>query len=265
MKIMVAVKSAASLDEEFEFVDGAASVDPDYLEYDLNEWDSFSLEAALQIREAAREGEVVVITVGDDEGEQALLGCLARGADRAVRVWEEDLAEVGTDPLSTAYLLAAAIRREQPDLVLCGVQSSDQGNAAAGAAVAGYLDLPRVAVVREITYDAAANAVTVARELEGGLVERLRVSLPALLTVQTGINEPRYANLRAIKQARDKPMEVVDLEGIGSSVAEVMDRRGATLANLERPQATARAAMLEGDARQIGLRIAEIVKEGLSA
>ena len=214
MKIVVPVKQVAALDDEFELTGDGLGVDPDFIERDLNEWDAFSLEAALQLREQTGEdGEVVVVTVGDDEAEEALLGCLARGADRAVRVWDESLGDA--DVLAVARLLAAAVGRESPDLVLCGVQSSDAVNGATGVALAGFLELPHVAVVKQLDYDAASGSATVGRELEGGLVELLRVRMPALLTIQTGINEPRYANLRAIKQAREKPMEVASPGALG--------------------------------------------------
>ena len=99
--------------------------------------------------------------------------------------------------------------------MLCGVQSSDAVNGATGIALAGYLELPHVAVVKQLDWDAASWTATVKRELEGGLVEVLRVRTPALLTIQTGINEPRYANLRAIKQAREKPLEVTTPDDLG--------------------------------------------------
>src|SRR6201996_8607925 len=189
MKIVVPVKQVAALDDEFELLDDGSGVDPDFLEFDLNEWDAFSLEAALLLREQTGEdGEVVVVTVGDDEAEDALLGCLARGADRAVRVWDDSLADA--DVLAVARTLAAAVGREAPDLVLCGVQSSDAVNGATGTALAGYLDLPRVAVVTQLDWDAATGTATVHRELEGGLIEVLRIHSPALLHIQTGTNEP---------------------------------------------------------------------------
>src|SRR5919198_6881 len=125
----------------------------------------------------------------------------------------------GADALAVARILAEVVRREQPDLVLCGVQSSDAVNSATGIGLAGVLDLPHVAVVRAIS--AENGSLVVERELEGGLVEVVRIGLPALLTVQTGINEPRYANLRAIKQAREKPLEVLDLGGLGLSESDV--------------------------------------------
>lgn len=266
MKIVVCVKQVAALDDEFELREDGLGVDPDFLERDLNEWDSFSLEAALQLREqAGGDGhEVVAVTVGDEEADEALLGCLARGADRAVRVWDEEVLARG-DVLVTARALAAAVSREQPDLVLCGVQSSDAVNGATGTAVAGLLGLARVAVVKQLEFDAAAGTVTVARELESGLVERLRIALPALLTIQTGINEPGYATLRAIKQARDKPLEVVAPGDLGLEAGELEQIAGTQLQALAPPERGAGAEMLEGSPAELANRILELVKERVTS
>ena len=264
MKVVVAVKQVAALDEEFELVDDGVRVDVDYLEWDLNEWDTFSLEAALQLRDGAGgDGhEVVVITVGDEEAEEGLLSCLAKGADRAVRVWDEELE--GADVLAVARTLAAVVEREAPDLVLCGVQSSDAVNGATPSALAGYLDLPRVAVVTQLGWDAASGTATVDRELEGGLIEVLRIRAPALLTIQTGINEPRYATLRAIKQAREKPLEVVGLDDIGLDAAVVQAAAGSRTVALAAPDRGAGAEMLNGSPAAVAARIVEIVQDRMS-
>jgi electron transfer flavoprotein beta subunit len=261
VKIVVAVKQVAALDEDFELDEDGTSVDPDFLEWSLNEWDRFSLEAALQLAEAAG-GEVVAITVGDEEADEGLLECLAAGAARAVRIWDESLE--GADALAVARVLAAAAGRENPDLVLCGVQSSDMVNSATGVAVAAHLGLGHVAVVRDIEFDAAARELVVERELEGGLGETLALGLPALLTVQTGINEPRYATLRAIKQARDKPLDVLGLDELGLDDAQVAAASGARVRRLAVPSAGGSAEMLDGSAADVAARIAAIVKEGLA-
>ena len=263
MKIVVPVKQVAALDEEFELLGEGVGVDPDFLERDLNEWDTFSLEAGLQIREGlGGEGhEVVVVTVGDEEAEEGLLSCLAKGADRAVRVWDESLE--GADVLAVARVLAAVVAPESPDLVLCGVQSSDAVNGATGVALAGYLDLPSVAVVKRVEYDGAAASATVERELEGGLVEVLRVSTPALLTIQTGINEPRYATLRAIKQAREKPLKVVGVDELGLDREAVETAAGSRMAALATPDRGEGAEMLNGSPAAVAARIVEIVQERL--
>ena len=264
MKIVVAVKQVAALDEEFELLDDGVGVDPDYVEWDLNEWDTFSLEAALQLRESVGgEGhEVVAVTVGEEEAEEGLLSCLAKGADRAVRVWDDVLE--GADPLAVARVLAAIVEREAPDLVLCGVQSSDAVNGSTGTALAGYLDLPRVAVVTQLKWDGASGTATVHRELEGGLLEVLRIRAPALLTIQTGINEPRYATLRAIKQAREKPLEVTGLEELGLDRGAVEAAAGSRTVALATPDRGAGAEMLNGSPAAVAARIVEIVRERMS-
>lgn len=262
MKIVVPVKQVAVLDEEFELLDDRPGVEPDAIDWELNEWDDFSLEAALQLREGEGEGEVVVVSLGDEEAEEGLRACLAKGADRAQRVWEDSLE--GADPLAVARVLAAAVERESPDLVLCGVQSSDAVHGATGVALAARLGLARVAVVKGLDYDAASRSVTVERELEGGLVELLRVELPALLTIQTGINEPRYANLRAIKQAKEKPLEVMGLSDLGLDEEAVAAAAGARVRSMAPPDAGGGAEMLNGSPAAVAERIAGIVKERMT-
>jgi len=261
VKIVVPVKQVVALDDDFELLGDGSGVDPDFLQFDLNEWDAFSLEAALALREDAG-GEVIVVTVGDEESEEALLGCLARGADRAARVWDESLQ--GADALAVARVLAATVQRESPDLVLCGVQSSDAVNGATGVALAGYLELPHVAVVKALQYDSAGSTATVKRELEGGLAEVLSVRTPALLTIQTGINEPRYANLRAIKQAREKPLQVSTLEDVGLDAEAVAAAAGSRRRGLRPPDRGEGAEMLDGSAAEVATRIVEIVRERMS-
>jgi electron transfer flavoprotein beta subunit len=263
VKVVVAVKAVAALDDEAELVDDDTAVDPDALEWDLNEWDAFSLEEALTLRDAAGDGEVVAVTVGDEDAQDSLLACLAKGADRAVRIWDDALE--GADPLAVARVLAAAIEPEAPDLVLCGVQSSDAVNGATGVATAGHLGMPHVAVVKRLDYDAQAGVATVERELEGGLVEVLRVRVPALLTIQTGINEPRYATLRAIKQAREKPLVELGLGDVGLDGDAIAAAAGSRTRGLRHPERGAGAEMLDGSADEVAARIADIVKERMSA
>lgn len=259
MKIVVAVKQVAALDEEFDLEPDARRTATEDLDWSINEWDQFSLEAALELRDA-NSGEVVVLTVGGEEAEQTLLTCLAKGADRAVRVWDES---IESEPLTVARVLAEAVHREAPDLIFCGVQSSDAGNGATGVAVAGLLDLPRVAVIRRLTYDASVRLLEVDRELEGGLVERVSIVPPALLTVQTGINEPRHANLRAIKQAEAKPREVLGLVDLGLEASDLQRAAGARVRRLARPDRAGRAEMLEGGPDEVAQQIFEIVSSRL--
>jgi electron transfer flavoprotein beta subunit len=253
MKIAVCVKQVGSLGDEVEFTEDERDVDPDYLDYALNEWDSYATEEALRLREAAGEGEVVVLTVGDEDAEDALRRALAMGADRGVRVWSDDLA--GADPITVARALAEPVRGESPDLVLCGVQSSDAVQAATGTALAELLELPRAAVVTKL--ELGNGAATVHRELEGGLLDVVEVDTPCLLTIQTGINEPRYATLRAIKQAEQQEIEVREPADLGTPAARV--RR------MFVPPKGEGAEMLDGSPADIAQRIKEIVDDRMKS
>jgi electron transfer flavoprotein beta subunit len=245
VKTLVCVKQVRNLGDEVEFTADGTDVDPDYLDAALNEWDSYATEEAIRLREAG-DGEVVVVTCGSKESEAALRRCLAMGADRAIRVEGVD----GHDPIRVARALAEVVQGESPDLVLCGVQSSDAVQAATGTALAELVGMPRVAVVTKL--EVGSGSARVHRELEGGLVDVVDVDLPAVLTIQTGINEPRYANLRAIKQA-----EQVEISVRQASEAPVASR----VRRMFVPSKGEGAEMLGKDPAEVARRIAEIVKE----
>jgi electron transfer flavoprotein beta subunit len=245
VKALVCVKQVRNLGDEVEFTADGTDVDPDYLDAALNEWDSYATEEAIRLREAGG-GEVVVVTCGSKESEAALRRCLAMGADRAIRVEGVD----GHDPIRVARALAEVVQGESPDLVLCGVQSSDAVQAATGTALAELVGMPRVAVVTKL--EVGSGSARVHRELEGGLVDVVDVDLPAVLAIQTGINEPRYANLRAIKQA-----EQVEISVRQASEAPVASR----VRRMFVPSKGEGAEMLGKDPAEVARRIAEIVKE----
>jgi electron transfer flavoprotein beta subunit len=249
MKVVVCVKQVAALGDEVEFADDERDVDPDFLDFALNEWDTYATEEALRLRDAAGDGEVVVVSVGDENVEDAMRRALAMGADRGIRVDIEER----LDPLQTAHALAEVVRGESPDLVFCGVQSADAVQAATGTALAELLDLPRVAVVTRI--ELADGTATVHRELEGGLVDVTEVDTPCLLTIQTGINEPRYATLRAIKQAEQKEIDVREPGDLGDP--------GYRVRRMFVPPKGEGAEMLDGSPADVAKRIKEIVEERL--
>ena len=266
MKILVPVKQVARLREDFvlggeDFVLGGDEAPPaDALDWQPNEWDRFSLEAALQLN-ANGGGEVVVVTVGDERAADALRAGLAMGADRAIRVWDETLE--GVDALAVARVLAAVASAEQPDLILCGVQSSDAASAATGVALAGLLGIAHVAVVDAIERD--GERLCVRRQLEGGAVELLGVWLPALLTVQTGINTPRRPNLRAIKQARTAETTVLGLGDVGLDAGAVAAAAGSRTVGMRERSRGPGATLIEGPPPAIAARIAEIVREAMGS
>jgi electron transfer flavoprotein beta subunit len=247
VKIVVAVKQVAALGDEVEFTPDERDVDSDFLDYALNEWDTYATEEALRLSEAAGDGEVVVVSVGPEDAEDAMRRCLAMGADRGIRIHSEER----LDPLQVARALAEVVRAESPDLVFSGVQSADAVQAATGTALAELLDLPRVAVVTKI--ELADGKATVNRELEGGVVDVTEVDTPALMTIQTGINEPRYATLRAIKQAEEKEIEVRQPGDLGEP--------GYQVRKMFVPPKGEGAEMLNGSAADVAQKIKEIVEE----
>jgi electron transfer flavoprotein beta subunit len=249
VKLVVCVKLVKVLGDEVEFTPDGLDVDPDFLETALNEWDACALEEALLIRERLGAGEVVAVTAGDKKSEQALRRSLAMGADRAIRVESAVI-----DPVSTARALAAVVKPESPDLVLCGVQSSDSVQGSTGTALSELLGLPRVAVVKKLDWSGSGPAA-VHRELEGGLIDVVEVDTPAVLTIQTGINQPRYATLRAIKLAEQQEIAVIPGSEQGDPAYRV--RR------MFSPPKGAGAQMLKGGPDEIAKQIVGIIKERL--
>ncbi len=264
MKILVPVKQVATVDEDCELREDGKDVDPDYLDYELNEWDDYSWEEALRLHEAhGDEVEIVPVTVGPEEAEDGLRRCLAKGGERAIRVWDDALE--ASDPMAIARVLAKVVQRENPDLVFVGTLSSDHGFAATGMCLAGLLGWAHAAVVCQLGISPGAQQVTLRRELEAGLEEEMTVQCPAVLTIQLGINEPRYASLRGIKQAKAKPVEVLSHTDLGLDDTEVGE--SGSLSRVRRMFVPERgqAELIEGTPAEQAARIAEIVKEATGA
>ncbi|MFA9461220.1 electron transfer flavoprotein subunit beta/FixA family protein [Thiohalorhabdus sp. Cl-TMA] len=261
MKILVPVKQVATLDEEFELQEDELDVDHDFCEYDINEWDDYSLEEALQIKEAneGQEVEVIALTVGDDDAEDALRTCMAKGADRAVRIWDD--AMEGADPMAIARAIAKFVEQEKPDLVFAGVQSSDQAFAQTGMQVAALLGWPHAAVVNNLDYTPGAGTATVRRELEGGLEEEVEVQVPAVMTIQLGINDPRYASLKGIKQAKSRPIDEYSPADLGLSEDEMGASGSLSQVRKVYVPEKGQAEMIEGTPAEQAARLAEIIKE----
>jgi electron transfer flavoprotein beta subunit len=260
MKILVAVKQVGALDEDFVIAADGRDVDADFLIRDLNEWDDFSLEEAVRIKEAAAAPvEVIAVSVGPDEADESLRKCLAKGADRAIRVWDD--AAAGSDPIAIARVLAAVALREAPDMLFAGVQSSDHGFASTGIATAGLLGWPHGAVVANLSYTPGAGTALFRRELEGGLLHEVEIQCPAVLTIQAGINTPRYASLRSIKQAAAKPIETRTLAELGIGAADVGERGSLSRVRRMYIPDKGRAQLIEGSAADQAKRLAGIIRE----
>jgi len=259
MKILVPIKQVAVLDEDFELLDDGKGVDPDYLDYELNEWDDYSYEEALRIMEANEGVEVVPVTVGPESADDALRQCLAKGGERGIRVWDDAIE--GSDPCAIARMLAKVVEREKPDLVFVGTLSSDHSFAQTGMGLAACIGWPHIAVANHLEFTPGDSKATVHRELEGGVEEKMTVDLPAVLTIQLGINEPRYASLRGIKQAKSKEIEVLSHGDIGLGDDEVGEKGSLSrLRRMEIPE-KGQAELIEGTPAEQAARLAEIIKE----
>jgi electron transfer flavoprotein beta subunit len=260
MKILVAVKQVAALDEDFEIREDGRDVNEDFLIRDLNEWDDFSLEEAVKIKEAsAQPVEVVAVTVAPESADEALRKCLAKGADRAVRIWDESAQD--SDPIAIARILAAVAKAESADMVFAGVQSSDHSFASTGIATAAFLGWPHAAVISSLSYSPGAKSAVFRRELEGGLLHEVEIQCPAVVTIQLGINTPRYASLRSIKQAAAKPIEVKSLADLSVAAADVGEAGSHSRVRRMYIPDKGRAQLIEGDAGQQAQRLAEIIRE----
>jgi electron transfer flavoprotein alpha/beta subunit len=250
-RVLVAVKHVGKLGDEFGFRPDGLDVRPEDLDYQLNEFDETALEAALQLVEALGGGEVVAVTIGPDEAEPSLRKALAKGAHRGVRVWNDAVSP--SDPIAVASLLAGVALRETPDLILTGVQSSDFANGATAAALGGVLGWPHAAVVVGLGWDGQGR-LDIVRELEGGIRHRQSLPWPAVLSIQTGANVPRYATMRMIKEAKAKSVADVAAPELEQSAL------GRRVAGMDRPP-LGQATMIEGSASEVAARVAAIIRE----
>jgi electron transfer flavoprotein beta subunit len=204
MKIAVCIKQVVTREWQLRVNDASSWIRDQDASFELNEPDAYALEEALRLKEK-QGGEVVVCSAGPARATQVLREALARGADRAIHVESDALA--AADAASIAEVLADAIRDEQFELVLTGLQSDDQGFGQVGVILAEKLGMPHATIIMEV--QAQDGGLRVKRELEGGWFQWLTLPLPALLTIQSGINQLRYATLKGIMGAKKKEIRKV--------------------------------------------------------
>ncbi len=224
-------------------------IDRSGLSFVVNPYDEFAVEEALRIKERVGSGDVTVLSLRPhpaQKPEEALRTCLAMGADKAILLSDPAFEE--GDSFSTALALAAALRRLSFDLVLCGKQTVDDDGGAVGIQVAELLGIPHVAVVNKLDVDAQARRIVAHRQIEGG-IEVVEAPLPALITCQKGLNEPRYPSLPGIMKAKQKPLEIWNWAMVGVE-PETAGAAGAKLkvVRVEPPPARPAGRMIPGDA-----------------
>lgn len=248
MKIIVLMKQVASKDAILRINKDSTWIEEGDLSFEVNESDGYALEEALRVREKLG-GEVVVCSMGPQRAKSVIKDALARGADRAIHVVGDNLSHLS--PYAAASALVEAIREEQPDLIMTGLQSDDYGYAQTGVIMAELLGMPHATIVIEV--NASGDKLRVKRELESGWYQWYSMPTPALLTIQSGISQIRYATLKGIMAAKKKEIKEV------TPPAEIVSRPShQQLKRVYLPQKTKQTQLLgNGDAKAGAVALAE--------
>ena len=254
MNIVVCVKRVPLTQEvDLQVRDDKKEIKKDSLAWMVNDWDNYAVEEAVGVMERLG-GTVTAVTVGPEDDEEVLRRALAMGADRAIRI---DPGDMMLDPWVTSSLLAAAIGDLHPDLVLTGVQAEDDNHGAVGVMVAERMNLAHASVVNGLELEEGRAVIHV--ELEGGMDEVSTIALPALLSIQTGINEPRYVSIMGIRKARKKELQVIPAADLGLSDQNLTPM--SQVQEIYLPPETGGAEIIEGDPAAIAEAILGILKD----
>jgi len=258
MNITVCVKRVPETADADVIIDKSGKdIEKGGLVFDLNEWDNYAIEEAILLKEKMG-GTVTVLSMGGEESNESLRKCLAMGADDAVRL--TDPAFAGSDGFATARVLAEAIRKIPYDLVFTGVQAEDDGFGQVGVALAEILGVPHVSLVNSL--EVQDKKVNAHRELEGGLEEVVEVDLPAVLTIQTGINQPRYVSIMGIRKVAKKEIKTFGVSDLNLKTEEVgLSGSYIQLEKIFLPPVGEGAQMLEGKPEEIASKVFDILKE----
>ena len=250
MKIVVCIKQVPARDSILRLNPTATWIQEADLGFEINEPGIYALEEGLRLKEK-QGGEVVICCLGPARAQQAIKEALAKGADRALHL--DDAAFEGLDAYGVGLALSRAIEKEQPDLVLTGLQSDDLGFAQTGVMLAELLSLPHSTIIMEIQVNGAT--LKVKRELEGGWFQWIEMPLPALLTIQSGINKPRYATLKGIMAAKTKPIRKLTAADLGLSQGDLAARQ--RILKAYAPAKTTQTQYLQGSPKEISARLVD--------
>lgn len=255
MKVIVALKQVPARDSQLRVNTSGRWIETGDLTSEINEPDAYALEEALQWKEK-HGGEVVALCAGPASATSTIRDALAKGADRALHMEEEELA--GYDSLSLARLLAAAIKPESPDLVLTGLQSDDLGYGQTGVILAELLGVPHATIIMQT--EKTAGGIRVKRELEDGWFQHVELPLPAVLTIQSGINKLRYSTLMGIKKAKSKEIRPLSAGALGVAASAAVK-----LEKLYAPNRSKQTRLIEGSAKEQAAKLVEILKHEVRA
>ena len=257
MEILVCIKRVPDTSEnEIEINSAGNDIERDDLVYSVNEWDNYAVEEAIQIRDKVG-GSVTVITVGDEDSEEVLRREMAMGADKGILLTDD--AFENSDGRGVATILQAAIKQGRYDLILTGAQA-DEGAAQIGGMLAALLDYPYASLVNEIEVQ-DDNTLKVGREIEGGQQEVSSIQLPCVLSIQTGINEPRYVGIRGIRKVASVDIPELGAADLGLSTDD-LGEAGARVKRVDYfvPEMGEGAEILEGDTEEVAAKLMEMLK-----
>jgi len=256
MKIMVCLKQVPHQDARLDVRADGTWIQEDNIKFEINSYDTYGLEEALRIKDAGS-AEVVVVSIGPERVAQALRTALGMGADRAVHV--KDPATDGSDALGVAKILAAIAKQESPDLIFTGFMSDDGNFAAVPPMLAQLVGIPHTTAAVKV--DRSDAKLTVAREVEGGAQEVVELTTPALVAVQTGINQVRYASLKGIMAAKKKPLDVKTAADLGVAGQVGAAAAKVKITKVAPPQRGERAEILQGSTDQVVASLVHKIKE----
>ena len=263
MNILVCLKQVPDTETQIRIAPGSKAIVTDNIKWVMNPYDEYAVEEALRIKEKFG-GEVTIIGVGPQRTTEAIRTALAMGADKGILV--DDPALTGTDSLGIAKVLAAAIKGLEYDIILCGKQGVDDDYGVVGSNVAELLSIPQVSVVVKLEVSDDASNITAHKEVEGGTYV-IDAALPALITAQKGLNEPRYASLPGIMKAKKKPLDVKTLADLGIDAGEVGEG-GAKIqvVELTPPAERASGKLVEGETpEEKAANLASLLREEAKA
>jgi len=255
VRLLVCLKQVPEKNSQFKLKADSSWIEEQDLSYETNECDLYALEEALRLKDH-HGGEVVVLSVGDDRVTKVLKHGLAMGVDRAIHL---KVLEPGVgDPDFTAKLIAKALVNESFDLVFTGVQSDDLEFGQTGPILAHALGYPHATIVVEVRVHEDLKSIEVKRELESGLFERVELPLPAVLSIQSGISEPRYPTLKGIMQAKKKEIVSMDPGNLGFLAEEIGWQGSRIVPNrLSFPEKKKKTVMLEGSEEEMVRELVE--------
>ena len=247
MKIAVLIKQVPGSESPLSIANNNAWLDEEKVSYVMNESDSYALEEALILKEDSQNSEIVVVSLGPERVKKIIREGLAKGADRGIHINMESN-EI-SDPLSIAKVFVDALKSENFDLILSGLQSDDLGHGQTGIIIGELLNMSTGSLA--VSTELKENQISIKQELEAGFFQNVRMSLPASITIQSGLNTPRYPSLKGIMGAKKKEIKTLDINSVDQD---------SKISKLYLPSSSNEITMIDGSSDQIVEKLIKVFK-----